>query len=101
MDGIGVSVRAAGATASLIMIKTRTVLVPIVEGGVVLGEVPVELSEQCATCRHWTANLQCEAFPDLIPADIRAGRFDHTDPHEGDGGVRYEPIDRLHPEGRG
>lgn len=84
-----------------IVIKTRRVLIPIVEGGVVLGEMPVVLSEQCATCAHWTANLQCEAFPDLIPEDIRTGAFDHTDPHEGDGGVRYRPIDDLHPEGIG
>jgi hypothetical protein len=74
-------------------------MLPIVEGGRVLGEMPVDLSVQCATCREWTQNLQCRAFPDLIPEDIRTGAVDHTDPYPGDGGVRYRPIENLDPEG--
>jgi hypothetical protein len=74
------------------VIPTRVVMLPIVEDGKVLGEMPVELSEQCATCRRWTQNMQCEAFPDLIPEAIRTGEFDHTQPFDGDGGLRFDPI---------
>jgi hypothetical protein len=35
----------------------------------------------------------CDAFPSGIPADIAEGRFDHINPHEGDHGIRFEPVD--------
>jgi len=34
----------------------------------------------------------CDAFPDRIPDEIMTGLFDHTEPYEGDKGVRFEPI---------
>lgn len=33
----------------------------------------------------------CRAFPTGIPEDVLAGRNDHTQPIDGDGGLRYEP----------
>lgn len=74
------------------MIATRTVLLPVVEDGIVKAEIPIQLSEQCATCKHWTQNVQCLAFPELIPEAIRTGKHDHREPFEGDQGIRYEPI---------
>lgn len=74
------------------MIPLRQVLIPIVESGRVVGDMPVEISEQCATCRHWAYALRCVAFPDGIPAAIRTGRRDHRKPFRGDRGIRYEPI---------
>ena len=55
---------------------------------------------QCETCRRlimWPGNkisvdedrFCCEAFPDGIPQDIHTGEFDHTEPHDGDHGLRY------------
>jgi hypothetical protein len=77
-------------------IPTRPTMLPIVDDdGAVLGEMPVELSTQCATCKHWTRNMQCEAFPELIPDAISSGQFDHTRPFEGDHGIRYEKADRI------
>ena len=35
----------------------------------------------------------CAAFPKGIPAGILDGRFDHTQPHTGDHGIRFEPVD--------
>ena len=52
---------------------------------------------QCQTCQHligYTADVEdvvCEAFPDGIPGEIYAGDFDHTQPHDGDHGIQYEP----------
>lgn len=79
----------------MVRVRTRKVMMPVVVDGVRVAEVPTDLSEQCVTCRHWTANLQCEAFPELIPEDIRSGEFDHTNPHDGDGGIRYELDPRI------
>jgi len=50
-----------------------------------------QLTSGCATCANYLGELCCLAFPDGIPADILDGDFDHTQPHEGDNGVRYEP----------
>lgn len=33
----------------------------------------------------------CEAFPNGIPEVILSGSFDHRKPHDGDGGIRFEP----------
>ena len=49
----------------------------------------------CDACAHYigvlNGKLVCEAFPDGIPDDILEG-FDHTQPHDGDHGIRYEPV---------
>jgi len=35
--------------------------------------------------------MVCLAFPDGIPDDILGGEVDHTQPHDGDHGIQYEP----------
>jgi hypothetical protein len=45
----------------------------------------------CGQCKHYfLKTLKCEAFPDEIPKEILAGRFDHHNPHLGDNGIRFE-----------
>lgn len=46
---------------------------------------------QCEGCRHYLSALKCLAFPDGIPDDILSGDFDHTQPHDGDNDIQYEP----------
>lgn len=72
-------------------IPTRDVLIPIRAEGLI-ASMPVTISEQCATCRHWTVALRCEAFPVGIPEPILSGRHDHTRPYPDDNGLRYSPI---------
>lgn len=48
-------------------------------------------SDQCVMCRHFRLGMACVAFPDGIPDAISDGTFDHTEPYEGDNGIRYEP----------
>lgn len=56
---------------------------------------------QCAFCRHFRPDEEggnfCDAFPDGrgIPNDIIMGRFDHSQPHEGDHGIHFEPREDL------
>lgn len=58
-------------------------------------------SEQCVTCaRFHVSDLSCDAFPDGIPEEIIAGRFDHTQPYPGDNGLLYEPVN-VDPEAPG
>jgi len=73
------------------MPKQITVLVPVKEGGL-LGDIPISMSEQCANCQHITYSVSCKAFPDGIPDDILEGAFDHTQPYDGDRGIRYKPV---------
>ena len=35
----------------------------------------------------------CAAFPDAIPEDIWTNQFDHRQPHEGDHGLLWSPVD--------
>jgi len=46
----------------------------------------------CYTCkhRHPTDVTRCLAFTQEIPEEIMFGDNDHTEPFEGDGGIRYE-----------
>jgi len=48
-------------------------------------------SNQCLFCKHYIY-LSCKAFPDEIPDEIFTGEYDHTEPYEGDNGIRFEPI---------
>jgi hypothetical protein len=53
----------------------------------------VQASSQCARCIFKMAGKHvCVAFPRGIPADIIGGRFDHSQPHEGDGGIRFVSL---------
>lgn len=56
-------------------------------------------SPQCAFRRHFNsknrAEETCTAFPEGIPADILANRFDHTAPYPDDAGIRFEGKDEI------
>lgn len=42
--------------------------------------------------------IHCDAFPapQVIPLELQIeGDFDHTKPFPGDGGIRFEPLERL------
>jgi hypothetical protein len=45
---------------------------------------------KCLSCKHWATGATCIAFPKGIPADILSNDHDHSNPYDGDGGVRYE-----------
>ena len=51
-------------------------------------------SLQCAECEHFYGFLTCAAFPEGIPHEIVTGEVDHTEPYEGDNGIRFEPIEK-------
>jgi hypothetical protein len=51
-------------------------------------------SYQCVFCKNYNSELKCKAFPDGIPEEILTGEHDHTEPFEGDNGIRFEPIDK-------
>lgn len=45
----------------------------------------------CNACERFRPRANaCEAFPDGIPLEIAAGRFDHRQPHPGDHGVQFK-----------
>jgi len=60
------------------------------EAGKVVGDIPVHLSSQCLQCKRLRTGLVCEAFPAGIPEAIRTGNWDHSEPFDGDGGVRFK-----------
>lgn len=39
------------------------------------------MNTQCSVCKHYYMSLGCDAFPDGIPENILAGKFDHTEIH--------------------
>lgn len=57
----------------------------------------VQWNSSCRTCRHHLVGQRCMAFPEGIPDDIWTGRNPHTEPVDGDHGIRYEPLGE--PEG--
>lgn len=50
---------------------------------------------QCPTCKHYSGQLKCLAFPKGIPQRILTGKHDHTRPYDGDKGIRYEPLPQF------
>ena len=52
-------------------------------------------SDQCIFCRHYHADLTCDAFPERIPIEIITGEHDHREPYPGDHGIQFEPIDEA------
>ena len=71
------------------------VLVPIRSNGIV-AHIGVDMSEQCAMCRHKADALACLAF-EHIPASILDGSHDHRKPYLGDHGIRFEPVKKPEP----
>jgi len=51
-----------------------------------------KFSDVCSMCKHWFQKPggKCKAFPDGIPMEIWEGRNKHTEPYEGDHGIRFE-----------
>lgn len=75
------------------MIPTEPMILRVDDGDTI-GEMEFNVSVQCANCKNRIENLQCKAFKDLIPEEIYTGAFDHTNPHSGDNGIRFEPIEQ-------
>lgn len=48
-------------------------------------------SDQCLMCKHYLGLRSCVAFPEEIPQEIFSGMHDHSQPFEGDKGIRFEP----------
>lgn len=49
-------------------------------------------SDPCSYCVHEAGFRRCAAFgADPIPMEIWDGPDDHTEPHPGDNGLRFEP----------
>jgi hypothetical protein len=66
-------------------------------------------TSQCGTCARFVSPLDsddadeilgptCTAFPAGIPDEIWWNRFDHRQPHVGDGGLRWESNGHEFPE---
>ena len=61
---------------------------------------PYVLEFACMTCRHWLGGTSCRAFPNKdIPADVLYGMNNHSEPLEGDDGIRYARLETIpHPD---
>lgn len=59
-------------------------------------------SPQCWLCKHYDRDSddveRCAAFLDGIPAGILDNTIDHREPVDGDGGLRFTPVDIV-PDG--
>lgn len=54
----------------------------------------MQIEIQCAFCVHLRGKGTCDAFPNGIPEDIFiTGKHNHTEPFEGDNGIRFEKIE--------
>jgi len=76
-------------------IEIIRVMIPITESGRIIGDMPMDISKQCAVCAQWTRGIQCKAFPGGIPNEIIMGTHDHRQSYEGDNGIRFMPIERT------
>lgn len=47
----------------------------------------------CHSCKRWRKDLTCDAYPEGIPQGILIGAIDHKTKYEGDGGLKYDPVD--------
>ena len=68
------------------------------EEGIIDRQVQAMRNEKdgfsCRFCKRLNKdNISCEAFPDVIPNDIKAGIIDHTIPFAGDNGLLFDPKD--------
>lgn len=48
----------------------------------------------CYGCKHFNPNQTCAAFATGIPQPILWSEADHRKPYKGDGGTRFDPIDK-------
>lgn len=52
------------------------------------------VASQCLICRHFRpSRTTCTAFVNSVPGSIFVNEVDHRQPYEGDGGIRWEPIE--------
>ncbi len=60
---------------------------------------PIPSGGICHLCKHLDRNapvgMICAAFQYGIPFAVRAGIFDHRNPHPADGGIQFEPTEEA------
>ncbi len=49
---------------------------------------------RCDTCKFFQG-LTCAAYPEGIPSEIFFGERDHRTPYKDDGGILWQPNDRI------
>ena len=71
--------------------KVLDINIPAYGDGFV-ADIPMKITDQCLSCiRLHRDLLRCDAFPEGLPENIRQGKFDHTEPYDGDHGVQFSP----------